>query len=340
MQRSVLTKLSMKVVPTCHQYWSKPYWAFHFVLSAFPHVVGNGLCLSLFWRAAHEAWVLVSTISRFWWTPPCAKNSFFGLGAKTHWCWSESLLCMSESVYARWRPSLSWGGWLAEFSLGWFSLFWLLLPIQLHSINPVSTASCCILVSECLAVCWLGLGQVWPLGLAARPVSGCQLRIFGCLSLLSCFQKMLWVHWCVLAVFWCMWLHAGMMWSAAGWCIPLLALVPWLQFRFLGVGKGKASSGMGQAVIEFWSASQPHAWPWPASVQPQWGGWQRWLTAAQIKITDWLRIFEADKNSKIDWSPMLLVWFAFWRLGGHVTIEVDWYVSLIHSLGWHNFASD
>ena len=51
-------------------------------------------------------------------------------------------------------------------------------------------------------------------------------------------------------MFRCMKHHTDMVWSAAGWCIPLLALVPWLQFRFLGVGKGKASLGMGQAVIE------------------------------------------------------------------------------------------
>ena len=250
MQHSVLTKLSMKVVPTCYLYWSKPYWAFHFVLSAFPHVVGNGLCLSLFWRAAHEAWVLVSTISRFWWTPPCAKISFFGLGAKTHWCWSESLLYMSESMCARWKPGMSWGGWPAEFSLWSFSLFGLFLPIQLLSKNLVSTASCCILVSECLAVCRPGLGPVWPLGLAAWPVSGCQLRIFGCLSLLNCLQIMLWVHWCVLTMFRCMKHHTDMVWSAAGWCLPLLALVSWLLFRFLGVGKSKASFNMGQAATQ------------------------------------------------------------------------------------------
>ena len=100
----------------------------------------------------------MSTISRFWWTPPCAKISFFGLGAKTHWCWSESLLYMSESIGARWKPGMSWGGLPAEFSLCSFSLFGLFLPIQLLSKNLVSTASCCILVSECLAVCWLGLG--------------------------------------------------------------------------------------------------------------------------------------------------------------------------------------
>ena len=39
-------------------------------LSAFPHVVGNPVCLVLFWRAAREAWVYMSTISRFWLGPP------------------------------------------------------------------------------------------------------------------------------------------------------------------------------------------------------------------------------------------------------------------------------
>ena len=46
-------------------------------LSAFPHVVGKGICLLMFGPRAHEAWVLVSTISRFGWGPPCAMISRF-----------------------------------------------------------------------------------------------------------------------------------------------------------------------------------------------------------------------------------------------------------------------
>jgi hypothetical protein len=44
-------------------------------LSAFPHVVGKGICLLMFGPRAHEAWVLVSTISRFGWGSPCAMIS-------------------------------------------------------------------------------------------------------------------------------------------------------------------------------------------------------------------------------------------------------------------------
>lgn len=48
-------------------------------LSAVPHTIGDGVCLYLFGHVAHEAWVLVSTISRFQWVPGCATVlHFFG----------------------------------------------------------------------------------------------------------------------------------------------------------------------------------------------------------------------------------------------------------------------
>jgi hypothetical protein len=53
------------------------YYAFQFVLSALYPMVGKGLCLFLYCRLPHKAWVLVSTISRFWWTSPCAIFSSY-----------------------------------------------------------------------------------------------------------------------------------------------------------------------------------------------------------------------------------------------------------------------
>lgn len=48
-----------------------------FSLCFLSYIVGKDISLCMFGHAAHEAWVLVSTISRFWWAPPCASISSF-----------------------------------------------------------------------------------------------------------------------------------------------------------------------------------------------------------------------------------------------------------------------
>ena len=74
---------------------SELYWPFFHAISAFPHVVGKGACLGMFGHVAHEAWVLVSTISRFQWTPPCAM--FFEISSKPETASSAAYqMCMTS----------------------------------------------------------------------------------------------------------------------------------------------------------------------------------------------------------------------------------------------------
>lgn len=73
---SLLVLLNKRLFGACCHTITAPF-VFH--LSAFPHVVGKPLCLFVFRPFAHEAWVYVSTISRFGWGSPCAMISrYFG----------------------------------------------------------------------------------------------------------------------------------------------------------------------------------------------------------------------------------------------------------------------
>ena len=101
----------------------------------------------MFWRAAHEAWVLVSTISRFWWTPPCAIFSTYrpshkmaGGGWECIWCASKRCILKCEPAPAyrdHSRRSL-----LAEFLWPMLSYsIWEILDVLQHHVSVVASVS-------------------------------------------------------------------------------------------------------------------------------------------------------------------------------------------------------
>ena len=74
--------IDLKDIPT--QFFVR-YTPAVLTFSAALHVVGKPVCLVLFRRAAHEAWVYMSTISRFWLRPPYNEISPISQGRPIGW---------------------------------------------------------------------------------------------------------------------------------------------------------------------------------------------------------------------------------------------------------------
>ena len=63
-----------------------------------PLIVGNPVCLVLFWRAAREAWVYMSTISRFWLRPPYNEISPKPQSQPIGWVKGSAVLDTPEDI--------------------------------------------------------------------------------------------------------------------------------------------------------------------------------------------------------------------------------------------------
>ena len=190
----------------------KSYWALQFVLSAFPHVVGKPLCLFLFRRAAHEAWVLVSTISRFWWTPPCAIFSLCTLNPQMPWFCSDTLYYMPETTYARFDLGPCSGACSVSCFLERLWHFWPFWLVQASLKNPRSALTCCKHILACTGMVQAGFEAK----LAPCSCSGVSPQVsfshFWLSSPFSYFQKILRAYCYYLTMLCSVMPYASMLW--------------------------------------------------------------------------------------------------------------------------------